>query len=302
MKTRGRSSAEAALFVAVLVWSLNFTAVKVGVGVFAPLAFSIVRFSLASVVTLTVTFLREGVPRYRRQDLGLLLGASFLGVTANQAAYVGALSITSAANVALLVGSIPIWTTVIASATRQEQMRRSHWLAVGAGMAGVALIVGGGAHGGLGASNFGGDALGLLTAVTWGGYTVLIRPLMHRYSALFVSLFTMVAGTLALLPFAARDLLAQDWPSIPAGAWLLAAYTGVAGISLTNILYFTGIQRVGPSRAAIYTYLEPFLGVLFAVILLNDQVTLVQVAGGIVIGVAVAFGRSGDDLLVEPQP
>jgi drug/metabolite transporter (DMT)-like permease len=299
---RGRSTAEAALLVAVVVWSLNFTAVKVGIGSFAPLGFSVVRFGLAAVVTITVMLVREGVPRYRRQDLGLLLGASLCGVTANQAAYVGALSMTNAANVALMVGTIPIWTTVIASATRQEQLGRAHWLAVFAGMAGVALIIGGGAHTGLGAINFGGEALALLTAVTWAAYTVLIRPLMRRYSALSVSLFTMVAGTLALLPFAVPELLAQDWRSIPPGAWLIVVYAGVAGISVTNILYFTGVQRVGPSRAAIYTYLEPFLGVLFAVVLLNDRVTMAQVAGGIVIGVAVAFGRRRHDLVIEPQP
>lgn len=298
---RGRSSAEAALLVAVMIWSLNFTAVKVGIGSLEPLAFSVLRFGVAAIVTIAVMLARGGVPRYRRQDLGLLLGASLFGITLNQAALVGALSITNAANVALLVGTIPIWTTIIASATRQEQVGLSHWLAVGAGMAGVALIVGGGARSGLGAINFGGEALALMTAVSWAAYTVLIRPLMHRYTALSVSLFTMVAGTLALLPFAVPELLAQDWGSIPTSAWLIVVYTGVVGISLTNILYFTGVQRVGPSRAAIYTYLEPFLGVLFAVILLNDSVTPVQVAGGIVIGVAVAFGRRRRELVIAPQ-
>jgi drug/metabolite transporter (DMT)-like permease len=299
---RGRSSAEAALLVAVIIWSLNFTAVKVGIGSLAPLAFSVLRFGVATLVTIAVMLARGGLPRYRRQDLGLLVGASLFGITLNQAALVGALSMSNAANVALLVGTIPIWTTIIASATRQEEIGLSHWLAVGAGMAGVALIIGGGARSGLGATSFGGEALALLTAVSWATYTVLIRPLMRRYSALSVSLFTMVAGTLALLPFAVPEMRTQDWRSIPTGAWLIVAYTGVVGISVTNILYFTGVQRIGPSRAAIYTYLEPFLGVLFAVILLNDSVTPVQMAGGIVIGVAVAFGRRRRELVVAPQP
>jgi drug/metabolite transporter (DMT)-like permease len=41
--------------------------------------------------------------------------------------------------------------------------------------------------------------------------------------------------------------------------------------------------------------------VLFAVILLNDSVTPLQVAGGIVIGIAVAFGRGRRELVVAPQ-
>jgi drug/metabolite transporter (DMT)-like permease len=71
-------------------------------------------------------------------------------------------------------------------------------------------------------------------------------------------------------------------------------------VSLTNILYFTAIHRVGASRAALYTYLEPFLGVLFAVVLLGDRVTFPQLAGGAIIVGAVALGRPRRLAVAEP--
>jgi drug/metabolite transporter (DMT)-like permease len=61
---------------------------------------------------------------------------------------------------------------------------------------------------------------------------------------------------------------------------------------VTNLLYFTAIGRVGPSRAAVYQYLQSFLAVLFAVILLGEHVSLVQLLGGIVVVGSIVFGRS----------
>ena len=69
---------------------------------------------------------------------------------------------------------------------------------------------------------------------------------------------------------------------MPTGAWLGLLYAAILSVTVTNILYFTAIHRIGASRAALFTYMEPFLGVLFAVILLGDAVTLLQLAGGAV--------------------
>lgn len=139
-----RASAELALLLTVVIWSLNFSAVKVGVGAVAPLAFSVARFALGAAVTVIVALRLEGRPAFRRADLPLLLVAAVIGISINQAAFVGALHETSASNVALIIGTIPIWTTAIAMLTRQERPAAHHWVGVTVGMLGVALIVLGG--------------------------------------------------------------------------------------------------------------------------------------------------------------
>jgi drug/metabolite transporter (DMT)-like permease len=74
--------------------------------------------------------------------------------------------------------------------------------------------------------------------------------------------------------------------------WGSLAYAVVFSGIVTNLLYFTAIGRVGPSRAAVYQYLQSFLAVLFAVILLGEHVTLLQVLGGVVVVGSIVFGRS----------
>jgi drug/metabolite transporter (DMT)-like permease len=129
---------------------------------------------------------------------------------------------------------------------------------------------------------------------------VLIRPLMTRYSALQISAFVMTVGTAILVPFAIPVLLAQDWSHIgtPAIAGLL--YATFPSVVLTNILYFTAIHRVGAARASLYIYLEPFLGVLFAVWLLAEGVSITQLVGGLIVVGSILVARPRQPAIAEP--
>jgi drug/metabolite transporter (DMT)-like permease len=295
-----RTSAELALLATVVIWSLNFTAVKVGVGSIPPLAFSVTRFAIGAGVTLLVALRLEGRPRIRRADLPWLIIAALIGITINQAAFVGALRESTASNTALLIGTIPIWTSVIAVLTRQERPAIHHWLGLACGLLGVALIVFGSSAGAADSQTFLGALLALVTAASWAIYSVLIRPLMARYTALSISSFMMVAGTIAMVPFALPDLVATHWSTVPGEAWLGLLYAALLSVSLTNILYFTAIGRVGASRAALYAYLEPFLGVIFATILIGERATPLQLAGGAIIVAAIVVASPRRRIIAEP--
>ena len=55
--------------------------------------------------------------------------------------------------------------------------------------------------------------------------------------------------------------------------WLAFAFAVVGPLFLTNILWFTAIDRVGPSRATLFANLQPFFAVLFALVLLTEHLT-----------------------------
>jgi drug/metabolite transporter (DMT)-like permease len=295
-----RASAEFALLLTVVIWSLNFTAVKVGVTFVPPLAFAVVRFALGAAVTLAVALRLEGRPHFRRADLPLLLLAALTGITINQAVFVGSLHETTASNAALLIGTSPVWTSVIAVLTRQERLALHHWIGVVIGLLGVSLIVLGGGHATAGSPTFLGELLALATAASWAAYSVLIRPLMARYTALSLSTFMMIAGTAALVPFALPEIVTTNWAAVPAEAWYGLLYAALLSVSLTNILYFTAIRRVGASRAALYSYLQPFLGVLFAAWLLHESAAPLQLVGGVVVIGAIVVARPRRGSIAEP--
>ncbi len=62
---------------------------------------------------------------------------------------------------------------------------------------------------------------------------------------------------------------------------------------LTNLMWFTAIDRVGPSRAALFANLQPFLAAVIALLLLSEKLTRYQVAGGLAIGAGIVLSRVG---------
>src|SRR6185437_9855022 len=87
---------------------------------------------------------------------------------------------------------------------------------------------------------------------------------------------------------------ADDEPVVPLRAlvWVGFAFAVVGPLFLTNILWFTAISRVGPSRASLFSNLQPALGVGFAILLLGEHLTRWEVIGGTLILAAVVLERS----------
>ncbi|MGH2511479.1 MAG: DMT family transporter [Candidatus Limnocylindrales bacterium] len=286
------SSADLLLLSAIALWSANYAIVKFGISEFNPLAFPVLRFGAGGLVLLAIVRWREHSIGVARSDLPLLLATAILGITLNQACFVYALTITSASDVSLLGATGPIITALLATAVGLERLGRRHWLSVAVGLAGVVLIVAGSANSGGGVSSILGDGLALAATFCSSASVLPIRPLMQRYSAWRILAFEMLVGTALLIPFALPSLVSQDLGRVSLEGWGSLAYAVILTGVVTNVLYFTGIERVGPSRAAVFGYLQSFLGVLFAVVLLGERVAALQIAGGLVVIGSVVLSRS----------
>ena len=169
---------------------------------------------------------------------------------------------------ALLLGATPVFVGLISVVVGLETLARAFWIGALVTFAGVALVAAG-AGGGL-EQLLGGDLLAIATAVTWAAYTVSIAPLMRRYSPYRISAVVLALGwvPLASLRIAAARRAVRSrfgWK-----VWLGFGYAVVGPLFLTNILWFTAIDRVGPSRAALFGNLQPFFAVFFALVLLSE--------------------------------
>jgi drug/metabolite transporter (DMT)-like permease len=287
---RHRVPADALLLVTVLFWSFNFTAAKYALTHgFAPLAYSALRFGLGAVLFSAVTFGRERSLRIRRGDVALALGAAVLGIWLNQVSFTYAIRLTTAATVALMFGTLPIFVAFLSHLVGHERLLLRHYLAALVSFAGVALVAAG--SGGQISGELGGILLGLAGAATWAAYSVAIAPLMRRYSPYRISAIVLLAGCLPLFASAARQIDEQDWGEPNALAWGGLLYGLVFSLVLTNVMWFTAISRVGATRASLYANLQPFLGAVFALLILEEAFGPLQVAGGLVIGAGIVLAR-----------
>jgi drug/metabolite transporter (DMT)-like permease len=286
---RRPSAAEVMLLVTVVIWALNFTVTKyVLENGFEPLAYSSLRFAAAGMLFALLTYGRERSFRLERRHALLLIGAAFVGIYLNSIAFMYAVDLTTASTTALIFGTLPIVTAVVAFAFGVERLSRRFWIAAAFSFAGVALVAAGG-EGGLSA-DLTGNLLAFVAAATWGVYSVAIVPLMRHYSPFRISAIALLVGSVPIALTALPQLLAQDW-DLSTLVWACFVFAVLGPLVLTNVLWFTAIDRVGPSRATLVTNLQPFLAAVFAVILLSETITVVQFAGGAAIGLALLLAR-----------
>jgi drug/metabolite transporter (DMT)-like permease len=270
----------------VSLWALNFTVSKYILDQdFRPLAYSSLRYATAALVFAAITLAWEGSLRIGRRELVLVAGCTAL-LFANQLSFVYALDLTTATTVALLFGTLPIFTALLARGAGVERHGVRFWVAALLSFAGVALVALG--SGGHLSADLAGDGLAVLGAATWAGYSVGIAPLMRRYSPFRLSAVFLL--TVTPLLFAAGSVQV-DRQSFDFGwlVWLGFAFAVLGPLVTTNLLWFTAIDRVGPSRASLFANLQPFLAAIVALLLLHEKIAGVQVAGGLAIAAAIVL-------------
>jgi drug/metabolite transporter (DMT)-like permease len=276
------------LLTTVILWALNLTVSRyILTHGFEPLAYSTLRYGAAALIFVGLTLGLERTLRLWRPDAALVLGATVL-LVANQVSFVYALERTTASTVGLILGATPIFAALMGLALGLERLGGRFWLATAVSFAGVALVATG--AGGELSGDLLGNLLGVVTAASWAGYSVLVTPLMERYSPFRVSAIVLAATTAAIALAGANQTAGQD-PSLGWDVWSLFAFAVLGPLVLTNVLWFRSLHRIGAARATLAANLQPFVAAVFAVVLLSETITLVQAAGGFLIAAGIVLAR-----------
>jgi len=280
----------------VLLWALNVTVTKYVLNHgFQPLAYATIRYFAATSLFWAFTYARERSFTIHLSDAKLVALAGTL-IFVNQLCFVYGLKLTNASTMGLLLGTTPIFIGILATLLSLELLGRRFWAGAGLSFLGVGLIASG--NGGF-AGRLGGLALVIATPLTWAAYSVAIVPLMRRYSPFKISALVLAVGWVPLAVTGARQTFSQDF-HFGWGPWLGFAYAVVGPLFLTNILWFTAIDRVGPSRAALFANLQPFFAVLFALVLLGEHLNRWEIIGGVGIGAGILLERTRRQTPPEP--
>jgi drug/metabolite transporter (DMT)-like permease len=282
-----RARTPAAVAAIILFWGANFSVVKFALSDLAPLAFTTLRFVLASAILWGVLVVAGESVRIERRHWGRVIGLALVGTTGYQTLFISGIDRTLAGNASLILATGPVFTTLLAVAFRQERSTRRAVAGVGLSVAGAGLVVLGGARGvGLSAGTLPGDLLVLAAAVGWAIYTVGSAPLVRRYGAIPLTATTMWIGTAGLLVVSAPAIRAQAWTAVHPATWLAVVYSGAFSIATAYLLWAYCLRQIGSTRTVVYTNATPLVALALAWATLGEMPSPLQVVGavGIVAG------------------
>lgn len=216
----------------------------------------------------------------RPRDIPLFVLFGLVTVTAFYPVLIYSFQETGVATGALLLYFAPVLVTMTAALFLGEPLTRRKLWAIVMSVSGLTLVVGAYRPDQLAASPVG-IGLGVASAICYGAYSVIGKPLLARYPPVTVLAYHLFVGTLGLVLF--RYLVAGGgWPSVGSVA-VIAGYNGVFTTLLPIALYTLGLSRLPSSEASLLTMWEPAVALLLATTLLGETLEPPRLAGALLI-------------------
>jgi drug/metabolite transporter (DMT)-like permease len=247
------------------------------------------RFACAGVL-LAAWGVMRGMHWPRGRDLAWLLAMGGLGYVGQAYCYFAALQYASAGLVALLLYLYPALVTVLSALLFGRSIGRERAWAVAFALAGTVLTVGGDLQ-----SQWLGVALGVGAALIYSGYILAGEGVMQRVPPLPAATVVMLAAAAVYAGAALHEGLSL--PATPSG-WLAMLAIALFSTLLAILGFFKGMEKLGAADASALSTLEPLITLGLAALVLGEAVTVLQLAGGVLILTAVVYlarhsGRQG---------
>lgn len=275
----------AGLVLASALWGVAVAGTKYALRAFDPVTLLSVEL-VAATAALWVVLLIRG---YRPPPSWPV--AVLLGLLEPALAYLGdtfGLSMTSAADGAIISGLESALVVILAVLVLGEAISRAAAVAIGLGLGGLVVLTGWGGHG-----TAAGDLLvagGVLAAALYS--VVAKRYATDDGDALSLTTWQFTSATTVALAVAAAHWAASP-ASLPTAVapryWLAAAAVGVGGFGLSFLIYNKVIAAVDVGWAAVVLNLIPAFGLLSSAVFLGEDLTRTGVIGACLIGGSVVY-------------
>jgi drug/metabolite transporter (DMT)-like permease len=271
-----------------LLWGGNAVASRLAVGEISPMALTCLRWTIVILITVAITRrdLKAEWP-ILRQNLWRIMAMGALGFTGFNALLYGSAHYTTAVNITIIQGSVPVLVLFGALVLFKTPITLVQVLGMIVTLAGVALVATQGdvtALLGLGLNP--GDLMMLGACILYAGYTLALRNRPKVSGLVFFTAMACVAFVTSL-PLLAFEIWSGNvlWPT-----WngvMILVFIALFPSLIAQLFFMRGVELIGPGRAGMFVNLVPIFGAILAVGILAEPfrayhgVALVLVLGGI---------------------
>lgn len=272
------------------IWGFNLIAIKVLVTNFPTLTITSLRVFVAFMSILPFLLLRKSKTKMTRKDSLYLVGISLTTILGHQFFMSVGLSHTTAVNGAVILGSVPIVTTVAAAIFLKEDFNLHKVIGAFLGFIGVIIIIFSGSTSEF--QFFLGDILFCCTVVSQAIGFIFVKKISNNLDSLVITGISQFLGGIFLItvstiyePNGFFELSYVDWK-----LWLLLLFSGVIATGAGHFLYNISIRDIGASKSAVFLNLTPFFSIVGANIFLKEKILMGHWIGFFIVVAGVLFG------------
>lgn len=286
-----RTLAILAAVVATTIYGLNHTIAKgVMPDVVMPYGFIMLRVMGAAILFWGISIFGPKEHIEKKDYLRMLLCA-FLGMGFNMLAFFKGLSLSTPINSAVLITLTPIIVLVLSAVLIREKISNVKIGGIFIGFLGALGLLLLGAEIRQDAPNIPvGNALIILNALLYGSYLIVAKTLIKKYHPFTFMKWLFTLGIFICLPFGFGELREIQWANMPFEALWQITFVVVGTTFCTYLFNIFALTQLKASTLSAFVYVQPLLGILFAVVMGKDHLTTVKIlaAAMVLLGVYLA--------------
>ncbi len=271
----GSGRAYLLLTITTLCWGGNAVFSRLAVGEVSPMTLVALRWT--GVMLLLFVFGRKHIKRdwaKLKPRLGSIMLMGAFGFTGFNSLFYVAAHTTTAVNIGIIQGSIPVFVLIAAFAVYRSPVTIFQAFGVILTIVGVVLVGSGGSFERLASLAINhGDLLMLIACCLYASYTLALRT-KPDVAAMSFFMVLAISAFLTTLPLLAGEIAFGSFQAPTLTGWALIAAIALLPSFIAQICFINGVAIIGPSRAGIFVNLVPVFASIMAVIFLDEPFEL----------------------------
>ncbi len=285
-----RTLALLAAFGASAIYGINHTIAKDVMPTYIqPYGFILLRVSGAAILFWIIGF---WAPKERidKKDLFRILGCAFFGMVVNMLMFFKGLSLSTPINSAVMITISPIIIFSLSVVILKEKITFLKIFGILLGFSGALSLILFSEQTAQNAVNIPlGNALFLINASSYAIYLILVKPLTVKYHVITLMKWMFLIAIFINLPITLSEFNQVEWSSLPLDAILKMTFVVVGTTFMTYLLNIFALKHLNASTIGVFMYLQPLLGILFAVLVGSDSLNMLKVFAAALVFLGVYF-------------
>jgi drug/metabolite transporter (DMT)-like permease len=274
---------------ATIIYGLNHTIAKNVMPIYiTPFGFILLRVLGAAILFWVVSFFIKP-EKIKKKDWPRLIACSFLGMVINMLAFFKGLELSTPVNSSVIITISPIIVFIFSAILLKEKIQFLKTIGIISGFVGAVILVLYTSKTGINAPNIPlGNVLFIVNSFAYGLYLVLVKPLIEKYNIITLLKWLFLLAIFLNLPLTFNEFISVKWTDLPINDAVLPMLFVVVGTTFCTYLFNAyALRTLSPSTVSSFIYLQPIVGIVYAVSTKSDTLSLVSVTGMILIFIGI---------------
>jgi len=247
------------------------------------------RFFSASLFLVLIVFKAYGkLPQVNFRGFLLILSITITGILGFNYFLFSGLHIITASRASIIIALNPSLISLFSALLFKEKFTKLKFMGIILSFIGAIIVISKGNLGMIFHGNIGkGELLILGCVVSWASFALIGKIAMKDFPPIVIITHACLIGTFIIAIPAVLEGELQNFLQYNYNIWISVFVMGFLGSVLAFIWYYEGIEKIGPSRTAVFNNLSPAFTALLAVFILHEKITLPFVLGAILILIGI---------------